>query len=377
MNITTGTIVSAQKVVVYGPEGVGKTSFAAQFPDPLFIDTEGGTKQIDVKRANPSPTSWGMLLGYVREVSANPALCATLVIDTADWAEQLCVSHVCAKHDVKGIEDFAWGKGFTYVKEEFGRLLNLLQDVIERGVNVVVCAHSQIKKFEQPDEMGAYDRYELKLSKQTAPLVKEWCDMLLFATYKTIVTVQDNSKGKAQGNRRVMRTSHAAAWDAKNRCSLPDEMDLDYSKIAHAIPVLSATPAQASCTPPETAQAPTPPATAIRDPKPATPPTQSIVYNQDGSVASNTADPAAGDAVLPSFTETEPAYLKPLRDLMTTDKINDAQLRDACGAKGWCTPETAISVYPADFVAYLVSAWHDEVIPTVESRKPYTDQIPF
>ena len=99
--ITRGLIVKPQKVVVYGPEGIGKTTFAADFPDPLFIDTEGSTNVYDVARL-PAPTSWTMLMDEVREVIKNPTCCKTLVIDTIDWAEQLCVAHVCAKNGKMG-----------------------------------------------------------------------------------------------------------------------------------------------------------------------------------------------------------------------------------------------------------------------------------
>ena len=102
MNIIRGKIPSAQKVVIYGPEGIGKTSFAACFPDPLFIDTEGGTKHIDVARL-PAPTSWTMLLEQVQEVKKeNTSVCKTLVLDTADWAEQLCIKHICDKYKKSG-----------------------------------------------------------------------------------------------------------------------------------------------------------------------------------------------------------------------------------------------------------------------------------
>ena len=73
MQISTGKKPRAQKVVLYGPEGIGKTSLAAQFPDPLFIDTEGGTACYDVKRAEPAPTSWAMLMAYVDEAARGTA----------------------------------------------------------------------------------------------------------------------------------------------------------------------------------------------------------------------------------------------------------------------------------------------------------------
>ena len=207
MQITRGRKARAQKVVIYGPEGIGKSSFASQFPDPVFIDTEGSTDNMDVARMD-KPTSWAMLKNEIAFIKANPDACKTLVIDTIDWAEQLAVDYVCAQHQKNGIEDFGWGKGYTYVQEEIGRLLNSLSELVDNGINVILTAHAQIKKFEQPDEMGSYDRYELKLgqktSSKTAPLVKEWADMVLFANYKTIVMTTDTGKKKAQGGERVM-----------------------------------------------------------------------------------------------------------------------------------------------------------------------------
>jgi GTPase SAR1 family protein len=242
-NITRGVIPTAKKVVIYGPEGIGKSTFASRFPEPVFIDTEGSTKHLDVARF-PAPTGWEMLMAEVQEVIANPTLCRTLVIDTADWAEAMCTTYVCEKNHKPGVEDFGYGKGYVYVKEEFAKLLASLSRVVEQGVNVVLTAHAMMRKFEQPDAAGAYDRWELKLSKQVAPLIKEWPDMLLFANYKTIVSdVQKaTGKGKVQGGRRVMYASHHPCWDAKNRYGLPDMMDFDYQAIAGIIDGVSTAP---------------------------------------------------------------------------------------------------------------------------------------
>ncbi len=240
MEVTRGRIQSAKKVVCYGPEGIGKSTFASRFPNAVFIDTEGSTKDMDVARL-PRPSSWEYLLQEIQYVKDNPSVCGSLVIDTVDWAEQLCVEHICDKHHKDGIESFGYGTGYVYTKEEFGRFLNKLEDLVEVGVNVVLTAHAHIKKFEQPDEMGAYDRWELKLGKktssQTAPLVKEWADMLLFVNYKTYsVAVDDKGKKhKAQGGKRIMYTSHHPCWDAKNRYGLPEECEFDYMVIRHII----------------------------------------------------------------------------------------------------------------------------------------------
>lgn len=231
LNITTGVEKTPIKTVIYGAEGVGKSSLAASFPNPLFLDTEGGTSRLNVRRIRIQ--DWEGLVATVKEILANPEVCQTLVLDTADWAESYCIDYICAKYRQASIESFGYGKGYTYVQEEFGELLKLLSKLTEVGINPVIIAHGKPRKFELPDEQGAFDRYETKLTRQVAPLIKEWCDMLLFCNYKTFVVTTENKSKKAQGGKRVMYTTHNPCWDAKNRFNLPDELDLDFASIAH------------------------------------------------------------------------------------------------------------------------------------------------
>lgn len=235
MEIISGKIQGAKKVVLYGPEGIGKSTFASCFPNPLFIDTEGSTKSMDVRRFD-APQKWEEIFEAVNYVLGHPDVCKTLVIDTADWAEMMCIAFTCKKGGVNGIEDFGYGKGYTYLQENFKKLLDKLDAVLVAGINVVVLAHAKMRKFEQPDEMGAYDRWEMKLSRQVAPMLKEWADMVLFANYKTFVVEDDKTKSKkAQGGKRVMYAAHNPCWDAKNRDGLPDSMDFDYKNIKQVI----------------------------------------------------------------------------------------------------------------------------------------------
>ena len=231
--IIKGKIPSAIKIVIYGAEGIGKSTFASKFPKPLYIDTEGSTKQLDISRL-PSPRSWRELLEEVKYILDNPSLCKTLVIDTADWAEKLAVIKVCEDQNVKNIEDIGYGKGYVYLEQEFRNLLSLLDEVISRRINVVIIAHSQIRTFYEVDNIGQYDRYELKLQKKTSPLLKEWADMLLFANYKTnIIIDQKSGKSKGVGGERVMYTTHTPVWDAKNRYDLDSELPFTYTAITH------------------------------------------------------------------------------------------------------------------------------------------------
>lgn len=346
--ITEGIVNSAQKVVFYGPEGIGKSTFASHFPDPLFIDTEGSTKKLNVKRL-PKPTSWQMLIDMVKFVIQTKP-CKTLVIDTADWAERLCVEAVCASHGKKGIEDFGYGNGYTYVAEEWGRFLNLLQDVVDvANINVLLTAHAIIRKFEQPNEMGAYDRYELKLGKkttaQTAPITKEWADMVLFANYKTFsVAVDDKGKKhKAQGGQRVMYTTHHPCWDAKNRDGLPEELPLDYSAVAHIFDNQNDVK--------ELSEVPTftieQPSEKVLEPEPLDP----IKFD---------------DLEVQEFDDGIP---KALKDLMNVNMVTEQDIIDVVAMKGYYPANTPIKNYDPGFIeGVLIGAW-DQVLNMIQKNK--------
>ncbi len=301
-----------QKVVIYGPEGVGKTSLAARFPAPLFIDTEDGSGNVDVARL-PRPTNWKMLLEEVRWAIAHPEEYGTLVLDTADWAQALAVRDVCEEHRLKGIEDMGYGKGYTFVCERFGELMALLTQAAQAR-NVVITAHAVITKFEQPDELGAYDRWSLKLQDgrkaSVAAMVKEWADALLFADYKTVVIATDKNgqRHKAQGGRtRVLRCNHAAAYDAKNRWGLMDEMPMEWESLEIFIPAFDLAAAS------EVADAPLP-----FDEAPAAP--------------------------------TEKA---PLQGLCLMWNVTEEELRQAVDRKGLMPASTPPEDYPEDFKAFL------------------------
>lgn len=236
MKIKKGTVAGAKKVVLYGPEGIGKSTFASHFPDPVFIDTEGSTNALDVARFDEDFSNWDKILEAADYALANPEM-KTLVIDTTDWAEQACIGSLNKKHETDNILTMDYGKGSLFVVAEFEKLLNKLTAIVAKGVNVVLLAHAAMRKQELPEEMGAFDRWELKLqSKQVKAMVKEWADMVLFANYKTMVIEDAKSHSKkAQGGKRVMYTSHHPAWDAKNRYGLDECVDFDYSVIKSII----------------------------------------------------------------------------------------------------------------------------------------------
>lgn len=382
MKIIRGKIPCAKKVVIYGPEGIGKSTFASKFPEPVFIDTEGSTKDMDVARFE-TPSSWTMLMEQIRYVRSTPGVCKTLIIDTADWAEQMCIADLCSRYGKKGIEDFGYGNGYVYAREEFGRFLNALTEVVDTGVNVVLTAHAHLKKFEQPDEMGSYDRWELKLGKktssQTAPLVKEWADMVLFANYKTwsVAVDEKGTKRKAQGGARVMHTTHHPCWDAKNRYGLPDEMPFEYDGIRNVIEGNAAQPNQNTKLSETVVTAPE---------QPAAPPLSEPKYHQETMEleepsATNTElqkPPTENTEAMGDMSNFPPDMRIPkaLRDLMIEYNVCEWDIQNVVEARGYFPSDMNVWDYPSDFIeGVLVGAWKDVYKMIKEAKEK--EAIPF
>lgn len=244
--VSRGIITRPVKVVLYGVEGIGKTTFASKFPKPLFIDLDNGSARIDVNRIQGVET-WEDLLSIVQDFSestGNPY--QTLVIDTADAAARLCEAYVIKTKASKGqtsMEDFGYGRGYKILAEEFSKLMIWLERCADRGYNVVVLAHAIMRTVTLPDATGNYDHWELKLPgssvNKLGPLLKEWSDLLLFADYKTILIDANDgfgSKKKAKGGRRVMYTTHTPFADAKNRFGLDEVLPFEYKQIAKVVP---------------------------------------------------------------------------------------------------------------------------------------------
>lgn len=363
--LTISPTAKAVKFVFYGPEGIGKSTLASQLPSPLFIDTEGSTDHMNVVRY-PRPQSWDALLGMVED--AGTLKIKTLVIDTADWAERLCTDALCAAKGWKGIEDAGYGKGYVYQAEAFGKLLDKLTEIAEKGINVGFCAHAQLRKIEAPEETGAYDHWEMKLAKKIGPMVKEWADLLIFCNYKIMVIKGANpmEKNKVAGGKRVMYTSHHPIWDAKNRFGLPEELPMSYEAIREVFERKPKEPPEPIHIPLETPA----PDFAAAEPAPDEPP-------QEPEPADELPEnPFTGEAEGPVFPEPkpekewteadrkvlEPTQLKDrfpdLAQLMEASGVQYAEVQAAVSNRGYFPGDMPIELYPADFVkGCLVAAW--------------------
>lgn len=337
-NITSGPTATAQKVVLYGVEGIGKSTFASQFPDSVFIDIEGSTSNMNVKRL-PTPKSWQMIMDEVEDVKQRQ-ICQTLIIDSGDWAERKCKEHLASLGKwTDSTNDY--GAKYVSLEKEFGQLVNKLSDVVEAGINVVVTAHAKLKKKEEPDQMGAYDRYQLKMEDKTGGMLKEWADMVLFANYETtIVTDSKTNSKKATGGQRIMFTSHHPGWDAKNRHNLQDKLPLDFGTIAHIFQ--KAAPVQQ------------PVAEQV-------PPTQAAPMVETPQENQFSRDPITIDPAIP----------QELAQLMMANEVTEEEIRTLVAEKGFKPLEMPIRDYPSDLIqGGLVAQW-DKIFAEIKSKRVY------
>ena len=347
--VTSTRQTKALKVVVYGPEGIGKTTFANNFPQPVYIDTEGSTNFIDSQKL-PDPTSWTMLLEELEYLKSTSGIARTVVIDTMDWAENLAKQHLMAKNNWDAIDASSYGTRYVALADEIGKLLNKLSELVELNYNVVLLAHSETKKHELPDELGAFDRYVLKLERRDASLVKEWADMILFANFKTtVITDSKTNSKKATGGQRVMYTTHKPTWDAKNRLGLADELPFDYEQIRvqleQAMPQVEPVPQV------QPVQQPTPQQTVPNQPQiplPEEPPQQEVQMAPPENL------PAS------EYTEEISAAIpQDVADLMRMSQLSTQDVMKLIYNAGFMPEGTPTENVPQDLWAYLVSKWDE------------------
>lgn len=235
-SIQRNTALAPPRIMLYGVEGIGKSTFAAGAPNPIFILTEDGLGSLNVAHF-PIATSFKDVMEAIKTLYTQQHDFKSVVIDSLDWLEAIIQREIEQTHDAK---DLAYGKGTLIAAERWREILDGLNALRnDKGMVVILIAHTTIKRFDSP-ETEPYDRYQPKLQERSNAVVREWSDAVLFANYKTIIKKDDvgfnktNARGISTGER-LLHTSERPAYMAKNRYNLPESIPLSWEAFETAI----------------------------------------------------------------------------------------------------------------------------------------------
>lgn len=232
-DITNNARMKPPRVLLYGPAGIGKTTFGASAPRPIFLPIEDGLGKIGVD-AFPQPKNYLEARAALDALISEDHEYKTLCVDSLDWLEPMIWQHTCEQNKWASIETPGYGRGYVEALKywrEFLDRVNFLRD--QKKMATVLICHSTVKRFEAPD-VDAFDRYVIKLQAKASDLVSEHSDAIFFATQvmstlKTEDRGRIRTRGTGQGDR-IMYTEERPAWVAKNRYGLPSEMALDWTQ---------------------------------------------------------------------------------------------------------------------------------------------------
>jgi hypothetical protein len=229
-----------ERILIYGPHKIGKSTFASTATGSIFIQCEDGLDALNAT-AFPLCRRWSDILDCMTTLYQTDHGYQCIVLDTADWAEKLAQEEVCKQNNVKSIEAIGYGKGYVYVADLFKELLDGLNALrLNKKMRIIILAHSEIRRFDDP-QADAYDRYQIKLHKLVGKLIQEWCDVIGFAQLDTITKVEKAKGFKDERTRaittgqRVLRLTGSPSFDAGNRFSLPDSIPLIWSEYQTAL----------------------------------------------------------------------------------------------------------------------------------------------
>lgn len=234
--IESGLTKLPRRVLLYGTEGIGKSTWAASAPKCIFVPTEDGLGDIDCQRF-PLCSTFQEVIGCLSELYSGKHPYRSVAIDSLDWLEKIIWAKVADEAGKSNIEEIGYARGYKLALTQWREVLEGLNALrSDRNMTVILIAHAVIERFSNP-EGEDFDRFQPNLNKHARGIIQEWSDEILFASYKILVKKEDKGfnvkRGKAIGaGSRVIRTTESPAFVAKNRIGLPEELPLEWKEFA-------------------------------------------------------------------------------------------------------------------------------------------------
>ncbi|MFT5266649.1 MAG: hypothetical protein ACI88C_000070 [Acidimicrobiales bacterium] len=246
-NVRRGGSPGADQIVMIGLDKVGKTSFAADAPKPIFCMTEDGLQSTDVEflpnpddAKAPCLTSWPQVLGWMDEIAKGESGYETLVFDTLTETEKLLHQHLCRLNGWKSMDTLDYGACYKAAINPWREFLMKLDAIHALGIELILLVHAEVKPFKNPDG-GDYKRFEMAINNKAADMFRRWAHTILFARQEEQVSTEGK---RVVLEDRVMYSVRSNGFDAGTRHDVPAKMPLDYKAyadardIAHNLPSL-------------------------------------------------------------------------------------------------------------------------------------------
>ncbi|MBN6739777.1 ATP-binding protein [Acidithiobacillus sp. MC6.1] len=239
LNLQQGGQMEPVRMILYGKNGIGKTTFGAGMPQPFILAVEDGIGPMPVMYDRAHNKTYDQILGTLMEVGGHfqSGQFRSLVVDSMDALQVKIMDKVLTENNKKHISDFSYGKGYGIFGQEWEGFKNLMERFrVELGANILLIAQCESRTIADPIN-GDHDSNTMRLDKRATGVLRDWSDLVAFAQLESNPIRNKNGEiiRLQETGRRILRTSPSEAFDAKNRFNMPSELPLAWVAVEQAI----------------------------------------------------------------------------------------------------------------------------------------------
>lgn len=231
-SVIKGKVFAPPRVLVYGIDGIGKSTFATQAPKAIFIQTAKDLEQLGPARL-PVCNSYAEVIAQLTAVATEPHDYQTVVLDHITRLEELIWAKLANQAGKRTVQEIGGGfrRGEKSALVEWQEVITLLERCVSRGMAVILTAHQGKEDAGNPE----YPMLKVigpSIDKDASALIRKWVDATLFLTRRMVVnTVGQGIMEKpiakpvgSDGGERIMICTGSPMLHAKNRYDIPNEI---------------------------------------------------------------------------------------------------------------------------------------------------------